>query len=39
MNDTHFVKANGLHDDNHYSTAYDMALLGRYAMQNQKFRE
>ena len=29
MNDTHFVKANGLHDDNHYSTAYDMALLGR----------
>ena len=39
MNDTHFVKANGLHDDNHYSTAYDMALLGRYVMQNQKFRE
>ncbi len=39
MNDTHFVKANGLHKDDHYSTAYDMALLGRYAMQNEKFRE
>ena len=39
MNNTHFVKSNGLHKDDHYSTAYDMALLGRYAMQNQAFRE
>jgi len=39
MNNTHFVKSNGLHKDDHYSTAYDMALLGRYAMQNPKFRE
>ena len=23
--DTHFVNANGLHDPNHYTTAYDMA--------------
>lgn len=39
MEGTHFVNANGLHDENHYSTAYDMSLLGRYAMQNEAFRK
>lgn len=36
---THFVNANGVHNENHYTTAYDLALMGRYAMQNEKFRE
>ncbi len=36
---THFVNANGVHDDNHYSTAYDLALMGRYAMKNENFRK
>lgn len=36
---THFVNANGMHNENHYTTAYDLALIGRYAMQNKKFRE
>ena len=31
--DTHFVNPNGIHKENHYSTAYDLALIGRYAMQ------
>lgn len=31
--DTHFVNPNGIHDDNHYSTAYDLSLIGRYAMK------
>ena len=39
MNDTHFVTASGLDDDEHYSTAYDMALLASYAMKNPVFRE
>lgn len=39
MAGTHFANASGLHDENHYSTAYDMALLGRYAMQNEAFRK
>ena len=39
MTGTHFVKSNGLHDDNHYSTAYDMAILTRYALQNEEFRK
>ena len=39
MEHTHFVNPNGLHDDNHYSTARDMAILAAYAMQNEQFRE
>ena len=31
--DTHFVNPNGIHDENHYSTAYDLSLIGRYAMK------
>ncbi len=27
--DTHFVTASGLHEDDHYTSAYDMALIGR----------
>ncbi len=29
---THFVNASGLPADNHYSTAYDLAQIGRYAL-------
>ncbi len=28
---THFVNPNGIHSDDHYSTAYDLALLCKYA--------
>lgn len=37
--DTHFVNPNGVHDENHYSTAYDLALIGKYAMQYDVFRD
>ena len=37
--DTHFVNPNGIHDENHYSTAYDLALMGKYAMQYDVFRD
>ena len=36
--DTHFVNPNGIHNEEHYSTAYDLALIGRYAMQFDTFR-
>lgn len=36
---THFVNPNGLHDDNHYTTAYDMALISQAALKNETFRE
>lgn len=31
---THFVNASGLHDDNHYTTAHDLAILYKYATDN-----
>lgn len=34
LKNTHFVTANGLHDDNHYSTAYDLAVILREAYKN-----
>lgn len=37
MKNTNFVTPSGLDDDHHYSTAYDMAVLGAYAMQNPVF--
>ncbi len=38
MKNTSFKNPSGLTEDGHYSTAYDMALLGSYAIKNQKFR-
>lgn len=32
--DTNFLNPNGIHNDNHYSTAYDLALIGKYAYSN-----
>lgn len=37
MTDTHFVTPSGLDDEEHYSTAYDMALLAREALRNPEF--
>lgn len=40
MANTHFANPHGLDDhENHYSTAYDMALLMRYAMRNKTFQK
>ena len=36
---THFVTPNGLPDENHYTTAYDLALIAAEAMKNDVFRE
>ena len=35
---THFVNPNGIHEDSHYSTAYDLYLIADYAMKNEFFR-
>ena len=34
---THFVNPHGLHDDNHYTTAYDMYLIFKAAVEYDKF--
>ncbi|MBM3200958.1 MAG: D-alanyl-D-alanine carboxypeptidase [Chlamydiae bacterium] len=36
---THFNNPHGLHHPDHYSTPYDMALLGKKASENRLFRE
>ncbi len=33
--DSHFVTTNGLHDDNHYTTPYDLAMIGRAFFANE----
>lgn len=35
---THFSNPSGLHDDQHYTCAYDMALITRAAIANEDFR-
>jgi D-alanyl-D-alanine carboxypeptidase (penicillin-binding protein 5/6) len=37
--DTHFTNTSGLHDENHYTTAYDMALILDYAIHNDLCRK
>ena len=32
--DSHFMNTNGLHDDNHYTSAYDLALISAAFFQN-----
>lgn len=36
---THFMNPHGLHHENHYTTAYDLALLSTYAMGTSSFRK
>lgn len=38
LRDTHFVNPNGLDDKEHFTTAYDLAIIAKYAMQNPDFR-
>lgn len=36
---THFVTPNGLHDENHYTTAYDMYLIFNECIKHQEFMD
>lgn len=36
---THFTNPSGLPDDEHYSTAHDMAVIAKAALENKKFAE
>ncbi len=36
---THFNNAHGYHDEYHYTTARDMALIAKAAYENEKFRD
>ena len=36
---THFTNPNGLHDENHYTCAYDMYLMFNEAIKNEEFKQ
>lgn len=38
LKNTHFVNPHGLHDDNHYTSAYDLAVIASEGMKNQEFK-
>ena len=38
LNNTHFTNPYGLQEDNHYTTAYDLAKIMQYCIQNDDFR-
>lgn len=39
LQDTNFVNPHGLFDENHYTTAHDLAVLTQYAIKNKEFTE
>ncbi len=39
LNNSHFVTPHGLDAENHYTTAYELALLTNYALKNETFRK
>ena len=39
LKDTHFVTPHGLDDPNHYTTAYEMAIISKYARQYKQIKE
>ncbi len=36
---THFTNPHGLHDSEHYTTAYELSLITSEALENEKFKE
>jgi len=38
LRNTHFTNPIGLDEDKHYSSAYDLAILTKYALRNKDFR-
>lgn len=36
---SHFLNPSGKHEDEHYTTAYDLYLIMKYCMNNETFRE
>ena len=39
MTNTNFTNPSGMHDENHYSTAYDIAILMQYCSKNSSFKK
>ena len=37
LTSTHFITPHGLDNDNHYTTAYELAIITNYALKNESF--
>lgn len=39
LKNTHFTSPHGLDNENHYTTAYELAILANYALENETFKK
>lgn len=39
LTDSHFTNVYGMHDENHYTTAHDLAFIMKYCLKNDTFRK
>ena len=39
LTNTHFTNPHGLYDENHYTSAYDLAVITKHALENPDFKE
>ena len=39
LDNSHFTNTYGKHEENHYTTAHDLAILMQYCMKNEDFRK
>ncbi len=39
MENTHYANAHGLHNEDHYTTVYDMSILARYFLENETLKD
>lgn len=39
LSNTHFTNPSGMHNENHYTTAHDLAIIMKYCMKNPVFRK
>ena len=39
LSDSHFTNPHGLDDEEHYTTAHDLARIAAYAMKNEEYKK
>lgn len=39
LSDSHFTNVYGMHNENHYTTAHDLAIIMKYCLKNDTFRK
>lgn len=39
LSNSHFTNVYGMHNENHYTTAHDLAIIMKYCLKNDTFRK